>query len=175
MTLQRPLPLLAIDPGKRALGWAYIGSAGFLVAAGVVRSSEEDTATVARQMMQGLRGALAGLPAAASLVVEEMQVYKGPQQKGDPNDLIALAYISGGVHTLPDVKPDAELVLVKPHRWKGQVPEDIMQKRIEDSLSQLERQLAVASLQSVPAALRHNGWDGIGIAMWGLGRLHGQR
>lgn len=172
---KNPLPLLAIDPGKRALGWAYFGSAGFLVACGVARSAEERTELVARDMMNGLRRALAGMPAAATLIVEEMQVYKGPQQKGDPNDLIALAYVSGGVHVLPDVKPDATLILVKPHAWKGQVPEDIMQKRIEGSLAPLEKQLALASMQNVPTGLRHNGWDAVGIALFGCDRLFGQR
>ena len=171
MVIARPLPLLTIDPGKNALGWSYFGTAGFLVACGVVRAGDEEKniALVARLVMMELHRAIGHLPTAKRLVTEQMVVYKGPQQKGDPNDLIALSFIAGGGHFL--CAPDAELELVQPARWKGQVPKDIMQSRIERSLEPMERQLAEASLQSVPSGLKHNGWDAIGIALSSLDRL----
>lgn len=165
------LPLLTIDPGKNALGWAYAGDAGFFVACGVVRAGEkeENIALVARLVMRALWDAIRHLPPAAHLVTEQMVVYPGPQSKGDPNDLIALSFISGGGHTL--VSPDATLELVQPRAWKGQVPKDIMQKRIERSLEPLERQMVEASLQGVAPGLKHNGWDAVGIGVKALGRL----
>ena len=39
MINKTPLPLIAIDPGLKGLGWAYYGTAGFLVAAGVARTA----------------------------------------------------------------------------------------------------------------------------------------
>lgn len=165
------LPLLAIDPGKNALGWAYFGPAGFLYACGVVRAgeSEKNIALVARLAINALRVAISGFPPAKHLVTEQMVVYPGPQQKGDPNDLIALSFIAGGGHTL--VALDAELELVEPRAWKGQVPKPIMQDRISRSLTETERQMVAASLQGVAPSLRHNGWDAVGQGLHALGRL----
>ncbi len=170
-------PILAIDPGKTALGWAYFGEAGLLFVAGVLRSEGSRTpggdsvAEVARGLMRQLVQALGPLPAVVSLVVEKMKVYPGPQQKGDQNDLIDLSYISGGVHALPSVWNAERVTLVHPHAWKGQVPKAIMAQRIERSLNELEVKLVHASLQGVPEGLRHNGWDAVGIGLWSQGRL----
>lgn len=171
-------PILAIDPGKNALGWAFFGDAGYLYAAGVVRSAAastpggDDTAEVARYLMRQLLAAITPLPSPVrSLVVEKMKIYPGPQQKGDQNDLIDLAYISGGVHMLPPVWNAERVTLVHPHAWKGQVPKNIMQERIERSLTELEVKLVRATLQTTPEGLRHNGWDAVGIGLWAQRRL----
>jgi hypothetical protein len=165
------MSLLVVDPGKNALGWAYFGDAGLLYACGVVRAGEheENIALVARLVIMELHRAIESFPPAKRLVTEQMVVYPGPQQKGDPNDLIALSFISGGGHML--CAPAATLELVTPHEWKGQVPKDIMQKRIERSLSLLEQQMVTASLQGVAPSLRHNAWDAVGIGLNALGRL----
>lgn len=162
--------LLSLDPGKNALGWAYFGAAGLLYACGVVRAGEHEKniALVARLVIEAVRVAISTFPPAERLVTEQMFVYPGPQ-KIDLNDLIALSFISGGGHIL--VAPHAELTLVTPSAWKGQVPKPIMQKRIEAKLSPLERQMAVASLQGVAPSLQHNGWDAVGIGLNALGRL----
>jgi hypothetical protein len=170
---------LAIDPGKNALGWAFFGDAGYLYAAGVVRSATpstpggDDTAEVARHILRQLLAAISPLPSPVrSLVVEKMKIYPGPQQKGDQNDLIDLAYISGGVHALPPVWNAERVTLVHPHAWKGQVPKKkIMQGRIERSLTELEAKLVRATLQTTPDGLRHNGWDAVGIGLWAQQRL----
>lgn len=170
-------PLLAIDPGKNALGWAYYSGGGILMATGVVRAEHIPASVggaavtdVARHVLNELELLLCTFEPAAGLVVEQMQIYKGPQQKGDPNDLIELTYISGGVHRLPIVRRDAEHVLAVPHDWKGQAPKDVMKTRIRDSLRDLERQLFAVSVQSVPASLQHNAWDAVGLGLWALKR-----
>lgn len=169
-------PLLAVDPGKNALGWAYYSSGGLLMATGVVRSEHAATVggasvtDVARYVLNELELLLSSFEPAAGLVLERMQVYRGPQQKGDPNDLIELTYISGGVHRLPVVRRDAEHLLVVPHDWKGQAPKDVMQTRIRESLTDLERQLFAVSVQSVPPSLQHNAWDAVGLGLWALKR-----
>lgn len=172
-----PPPLLAIDPGKNALGWAFFGEAGLLYAAGVARSEGSSTpggepvAEVARHLMRQLMAVLSPLPPVRSLVVEKMKVYPGPQQKGDQNDLIDLSYIAGGVHALPSVWNAERVTLVHPHVWKGQVPKGIMQGRIARSLAELEVKLVHATLQATPEGLRHNGWDAVGIGLWAQHRL----
>jgi hypothetical protein len=172
-TITTNLPLLAIDPGKNALGWAYFGAGGFLVTAGVARSTKQDrdVASIARELMKQLRGGLSGMGLVKAVVIEQMRVYPGPQQKGDQNDLMDLSYISGGVHMLSDVAEDAFLYLVPAREWKGQVPKNTMQERIERSLRDLEKSLVVATLQNVPEGIRHNGWDAVGIGLWAQGRL----
>lgn len=164
------LPLLVIDPGKNALGWAYFGDAGFCVAAGVVRAGEdEETAYAARACMMALHKAIMHLPTAKRLVTEQMVVYPGPQSKSDPNDLITLTFIAGGGHFL--CAPDAELVLIKPAMWKGQVSKEIVKQRMEKRLTPLESKLLEASLQSVVPSLRHNGIDAVSIGLVDLGRM----
>ncbi len=175
------MPLLSIDPGKNALGWAYAGDSGHILCAGVVRSETptqvggDDVAMVARHVLGQLRLALGGLPPAASLVIEKMRVYPGPQgAKTNPNDLIDLSYLSGGVHMLPEVRADVQVVLVEPRDWKGQIPkEKMVEHRIKPSLSVFERKLVEASMQHVPDHLKHNGWDGVGLNLWGMQRLRG--
>lgn len=170
-------PLLAVDPGKNALGWAYYSPGGILMATGVVRADHVAAGVggaavtdVARHVLNELELLLGTFEPAAGLVVEQMQVYRGPQQKGDPNDLIELSYISGGVHRLPVVRRDAEHLLVVPHDWKGQAKKDVMQTRIRESLTDLERQLFAVSVQAVPASLQHNAWDAVGLGLWALKR-----
>lgn len=171
-------PLMSIDPGKNALGWAYFGAGGFLTAAGVARTGTnhrpggEDLGTVTRFLMRQLTEAWHGLMPARMIVIERMVVYKGPQQKGDPNDLIELSFISGAAVLQPAIAEDALLLVVPPREWKGQVPKETMvEHRIKPALQTLEYQLATASLQGTPDALKHNGWDAIGIGLWAQRRL----
>lgn len=171
-------PMLGVDPGKNALGWGYHGSAGFLVAGGVVRYESsgapggDQLADIARFLMRALYRDLAHLPPSNTLIVERMKIYPGPQQKGDQNDLLDLAYIGGGVHLLPVVSPDAVILTPTAHEWKGQLTKEMfLASRIKPNLSPIELQLAEVSLQSTPASLRHNGWDGMALPMWAGKRL----
>jgi hypothetical protein len=171
------LPILAIDPGKNALGWAYYGQLGFLLACGVVRSETPTTpggdpvGPVAKHIHRQLHEQIAIYPPAAGLVIEKMKIYPGPHAKGDPDDMIQLSYISGGVQNLPSCW-GAEPVLVEAHGWKGQVPKDIFQRdMIKPSLTSSEMALAEASMQAVPKSLKHNGWDAVGIGLWALRRI----
>lgn len=176
---EKPIyPLMAIDPGKNALGWAYFGAGGFLSAAGVARTGThnqpggEDLGVVSVFLMRQLRTSWVGLMPAKLLVIERMVIYPGPQQKGDPNDLIELSFISGGVLLQPAIAEDAKVMCPTPREWKGQVPKEKMVKyRIKPALQEIEYQLATASLQDTPDALKHNGWDAIGIGLWAQRRL----
>ena len=93
--------------------------------------------------------------------MEIPQVYGGRQGKGDPNDLIAMAYVAGclthaGVRT-------AEKHCVLPREWKGQVPKDIHNKRVMSKLNPDE----VAIIEAIkPASKRHNAIDAVGIGKW---------
>lgn len=101
-----------------------------------------------------------------SLVIEKPQIYQGRKQKGDPNDLIDLAIEVGVLSTLFS---DGTVTLVKPREWKGQVPKEVMLKRILSKLTadelQLIKGLGLSKSQS------HNVVDAVGIGLWALGRL----
>lgn len=171
------VPLVGIDPGKNALGWSYFGPQGLLMACGVCRSEKPTTpggdpiGQVSRHVHRQLHEALMVLPAAASLVIEKMKIYSGPKSHADPDDLLELSYISGGVQNLPSCWY-AEPTLVEPHGWKGQIPKDIFLKdMVKPALSPTEIHMAEASMQNVPKGLKHNGWDAVGIGLWALRRI----
>lgn len=151
---------VSIDPG------AYTAGVGVFHNHTLVRSQyvkvsnkmplAERAAEVARQVK-----ALA--PQAAHVVVEIPRVY--PVSKGDPNDLIAITATAGavlGAYALDGVS----FHYYYPSEWKGQVPKDIMTKRILAKLSRDE----LALVHDV-GAKTHNVVDGIGIGLKYLGRL----
>lgn len=100
----------------------------------------------------------------AGLVIELPQVYG--ERKTDPNDLILLAVLVGRVQNLVGV----ETQLVKPREWKGQVPKDVMVRRVWKALTEEERE----RIQEPRCrSLRHNLLDGVGIGLAMRQRLPG--
>jgi len=116
-----PAAFLALDPGfskSNGTGWAlFVG--GQLLAAGLSDSTETDFRARIGEIV-------AGVPKTAPhRVIEHMRIYPGPQQKGDQNDLLNLAFLEGALSR------DAESYeLVEARSWKGQVDKEIMQARI---------------------------------------------
>lgn len=106
-------------------------------------------------------------PPAPSVVVELPRVYSAGQQKGDQNDLIALAFSAGRVSA-----QYRDATTVYPRDWKGTLDAEVMIERIKERLSDEER-----SRVQLPSAksLHHNVWDSIGIGLWKLGRLQPKR
>lgn len=100
-----------------------------------------------------------------NLVIEKMRVYQGSKQKGNPNDLIDVAF-SAGVFS----KQYMNVLQVEPRVWKGgPVPKKIMLKRIKYVLMSEETNL-VERYQTAESE-RHNLWDAVGIGLWAAGRL----
>jgi len=148
--------LIAIDPGTEQAGFALFEN-GILTRAELVRekgSTKEQRAwRAARQL-----GALCQAHADAELVVEHPQVYL--RSPGDPDDLLALALVVGGVLTLHEGGD-----LVRPREWKGQVPKKIMVARILKQLSDEEQALCKRVKDN------HNVLDAVGIGLWRLKRF----
>jgi hypothetical protein len=136
--------ILAIDPGKHA-GWAYFDDDWSLKWCGV-----NDVPSCSP----------------TDLVIEIPQVYPHRAQKGDPNDLITVAF---GAGLIAGRFPKARLRLVKPHQWKGTVPKEIHNRRVLAALTEGER--VVAESAKVQASVRHNMIDAIGLGLWHLGRV----
>ncbi len=100
------------------------------------------------------------------LVIELPVVYTQSKWKGDPNDLIELAYVVGRLAERAE-RWGAEIVRYKPREWAGQVPKEIRWERAEKLLSEDER----AKIDWPTAkGLRHNVFDAIGIGLFYLER-----
>jgi hypothetical protein len=143
--------LLAIDPGKKKLGWAFF-SAGVLVRCGLSRIDGIDT--LGRlAVIHALQ-----LPCATRGIVELMTVYPG-EGKSAPSDLLDVATVGAEV---AGRKCDF-VEYVRPRDWKGQVPKEIHHPRIRERLESYE--LVVAK------GANHDTMDAIGLGLHALGRL----
>jgi hypothetical protein len=146
--------LLAIDPGKRAVGWSlWTGEA--LYGAGY---QPFDNLCVLRSWL------VAKFP--SKIVIEKPQVYPGARAKGDPNDIVDLAIIVGACAS---ILSDARVVY--PGQWKGQVPKTVHHARAISKLGTIERDFFVKTLQDVHKTKQHNVYDAVALGLWALGRL----
>lgn len=156
---------LSTDPGigvKNATGWTvWLGrdfsSAGIARPVAEAVSLHQKALSIQRQLPK-VNG---------RCFMEHMQVYRGHKQKGDQNDLLALAYLEGVIAAHYD-----DVTLFKPQEWKGQLPEKQLVLRIRKTLSEEEVARLDHYLEVVPPGLRHNTYDSVGIGLVGLGRMH---
>ncbi len=156
---------LSLDPGLRGIGMA-LWCADALLDARYIASkaprSERNLGALLSSLAESVR---AEIPPVRAVTLECPQVYRAGLQKGDPNDLIAISLVAGLVSGIVGAQ---EIKTLAPREWKGQVPKEIMQKRIVARLS--EEELACVALPSAKG-LAHNVWDAVGIGLSGLGRL----
>jgi hypothetical protein len=183
--------LLALDPGLRACGVALFRHAyaregagaldftGELLAAAYVRAGEKDSDVLAaaERMARGVcswvhqhrAGAmLDGLP--IDLIAEWPRVYRAGHAKvgADPNDLLALTAVNGGVAALLGCNVSS----VEPRTWKGTLGENsageyLVELRVKERLTDAE-----LNRVHVPTArsLAHNVYDAVGIGLHHVGR-----
>ena len=178
------MTLIAIDPGIRGCGVAVFRMARLMTCAYVKNAFRaplplrvEDAArcaAMAREVFEWFPPGLIdtrpspGVLENQQLVVEFPQVYQGGAQKGDPNDLLLLAGVVSALAAL--CSGIALCTCYRPKEWKGQVPKHIHQRRIEKRLTEVESERVTCDLATVPASLRHNAWDAIGLGLFALDR-----
>lgn len=146
---------LAIDPGVACIGWASWGrSEGFMC--GIERpDSLADAIEWARIIVSSRDIRVSGV-----LAVEVPRIYPASRQKGDPNDLVNLALVAGAaLCTVPQYRT----VRVYPRDWKGTIPKAKHHARLRETLR--PEQLAAVD-KVVPAHLRHNAMDAMGLLAW---------
>jgi len=163
--------ILGIDPGVNC-GATLLGDNGILLVSALFRAPKgggeaDRAAALAGEIWSWAGGNGVGL-GSDKLVLEWPQVYQGGKQKGDPNDLLFLAAIDGA---LAAKFPTVQVIQFKPQQWKGQVPKEIMTKRILGKLRSDEEKTWKTCTQSVPSSLVHNVVDSLGIALHAAGRL----
>lgn len=161
--------LLAIDPGVRHFGAALFHAGDrHLDRAALIRNpikAGNDLAVAAAACEALIRWLGPDARTVRSVCVEIPRVYNAGNQKGDQNDLIALAgvgYSLGCAVVAADRR-----IRYFPREWKGTIDADKMTDRIERRLDRVEK----AMIETCPASLRHNVIDAIGIGLKELGRL----
>jgi hypothetical protein len=155
--------LVAIDPGLRGCGVALFRG-GLLEQAAYVESHSTGQRSIAWLAMVAAVREFLGARPVARLVVELPQVYIQAKSKGDPNDLIHLAAVVGGLCVAFDTSPQQ---IYLPAEWKGQVPKEIVHARAQQRLSDEERSRVSCRRKS----LLHNVNDAVSIGLKFLGRL----
>ena len=146
--------LVAIDPGTEQAGFARFKE-GRLTQAVLVREKGSTKEQRAWRVACKL-GELC--QPEDSIILEYPQIYV--RSPGDPDDLLALALVVGGVLSL---QKGGELV--RPRTWKGQVPKKIMVNRILKHLDDAERELCKDIKDN------HNVLDAVGVGLWKLKRF----
>lgn len=156
---ETPRALIAIDPGVHMAGVACFEDST-LVWAELMKGTGDG---LPEKLRQALIDILGGAFEDAELAIEVPQAYhRHSSQKGDQNDLIALAFSAGemaGRLCLPTTR-------YLPREWKGQAPKDVVTARTRARLTEVE-----LSRIALPAkSLQHNVWDAIEIGLHHLGR-----
>lgn len=141
--------IVAIDPGKRASGWAVFWKRE-LWACGFGNSADP------------ILDATEGEPDLA--LIEAPRVYDRRRWKGDPNDLIDIS-IAGAI-LLGSLRPE-RIKVIRPQDWKGQTPKDVQAGRTLAKLSRAERSRLDGATTK---GKMHNVIDAVGIGLWELER-----
>lgn len=156
---------LAVDPGLRQCGCALFADAKLIAADLVASGSKHNRASAWLPMAEAARTwvAIVGVHV-DRLVVELPQVYHAKIET-DQNDLIHLAAVVGA---LCSEFKDADIEVVLPAEWKGQVPKAIMHARMMKRLDTDER----AALPTLPKSKLHNVLDAVSIGLVDLKRMN---
>lgn len=155
--------LVAIDPGLHGCGIGLFRGSELEQGTYVEGHSNAQRSVGWIAMVAAVREFI-GAREVDQLVVELPQVYIQARQKGDPNDLIQLAAVVGGLCVAFET---AAQKVYLPAEWKGQVPKDIMHARAMARLTTDEQQRITCRKKS----LMHNAKDAVSIGLKFLGRL----
>lgn len=153
----KPHFLLAVDPGKKGAGVAYFVF-GKLIQCGF--PTGEDPFAVARAVADWHRGRVVD-----DLVAEGQQVY-GRFTSTDPNDLLPLAQVVGGVFALVEHKKRHNPL---PRQWKGSVAKAVFTERLRAGLT--DQEASLLSALRLPKRTEHNVLDAIGLGKWWLSNV----
>ena len=160
ITARISMKILSIDPGKHNVGWALFDE-GELKDCGLLQGKDS------KKITSNVKEYFTRFGKVDDIVVELPQVYQQHKWKGDPNDLIMVAFMAG----FSTAWVDADVVtLVRPHDWKGSVPKSISNQRIMDRLRTKELNLFNEKRNGIARSVLHNMIDAIGIGFWRTGR-----
>lgn len=152
------MKIVAIDPGKKHLGLAIFGCGELLSCSLVPVHNTLALITIIRSRPADI------------YVIENQQIYSRLQSKGDPNDILELAHISGmlrGVILLTALveQRNIQILRPRPREWKGTITKQVHHNRLEQKYPQA---VSMMVEQKIPVSKRHNVWDAIGLGDWAL-------
>lgn len=154
--------LVSVDTGISACGVA-LWTDGKLSRATLVSSFIGAREPVADRVVAMARAVekWMNVPFFKKAIVEYPRTYGGRSRKGDANDLILEALVSGAIATLPEL--NSRLVL--PQEWKGTAPKGVTEERCHLDLSEDEIGRVV-----LPKSRKRQSdvWDAVGIGLWWL-------
>lgn len=157
-------PLLSIDPGLGGTGWAYWGDRSAPAVVGIVRDTARDdllsvrchelcdklwTAIPSRRFRSIVIELPQHMASAAGIAAQAGAVYK-------------LAFLVGAMSLFFTISTYGTVYVVNPADWKGQLPKNIVQQRIQARLG-----MRVCQRLNI----RSHAWDAVGIGLWAVGRL----
>lgn len=165
--------IVGIDPSVRATGWASLRPDKRLAHAELIAAPDLLAATANAWHQAATANAwhqsdLASL--GDTYVIELPRIYKTAQQKGDQNDLIAVAAVAGA-YACAARAGYAKVRFVYPYEWKRQLPKSVCEQRIRDLLDAEETATLERCLKPVEKKLRNNVIDAVGIALYSAGRF----
>lgn len=138
--------MITVDPGVHGSGLAFWGGDGALE----LLTYEVPNPHESRYMDH--------------MIIECPQIYMGHKMKGNPNDLIKLAFEAGRIASLANTYE-----IIKPRDWKGTIKKEVMLRRILSKLKDTE--LAYLKSLRLPPSKEKECIDALGIGLWRLGRL----
>jgi hypothetical protein len=149
--------LIAVDPGKHTGIAVFEGNR--------LRNIFLITNDSLQLYIQDLVLICAGLPPDRA-VIEMPKIYDRKQWKGDPNDLMKVAFLAGIIHR--SLFGTKEIKWVHPSDWKGQRPKNVDNKYTLTLLTPDE--LKIIDNSKIAKSKMHNVLDAVGIGLWKLGR-----
>lgn len=168
--------MIGIDPDTHSTGIAVATPEG-VVMADVCRSKRvkrQHPLEAATEQIRQLRTALTRvvLEHRFELAVIESQFIPPNRatsrvtaaSAADPNDMIALATVSGAAAMIfAGQRQASDVRLVKPADWKGQLDKKIHHERLLEQVPNLNR-----AVRELGVTLRSHALDAAGLAWWGL-------
>ena len=149
--------LLCIDPGKKAIGFAY-SDADRLIACGCIRSKSTDPAIVAAAFYDALVTSIPGFR--PDILVAEAMVWRPNDRKSQPNDLLDVTRTTMHVAVALRV---AGVRDVEALEWKGNLPKAIHHARLDLALTEDERAIVRLGLASTIETHAKEVLDAVGI------------
>jgi len=141
---------VGVDAGKHVNAWVLL----------------DEFAFVALGLCSGAIHSQVPEPDRVGLVAIELpQIYRTGRQKGDPNDLIAVAAEAGKC----SVGFSCPTRFYKPRDWKGTMSKSLSHSRIRDFYLTVDPSSLLRfflALEQHPLRLRHNLWDALGVTSW---------
>ncbi len=166
---------IGVDPDTHGCGvaidWGYGG--GQPLAAFLLQSKARTLAERAQEMSNNLAAHVARLPGFGRvfLCIEGQQIYRSERSKGDPNDILKLAVVTGAVLGALGTRmalEDIELPL--PRQWKGGLPKKEHHRRLARDFPHWVEPVKRDTTDS----LQHHVWDAVGLLEWHRTRLERQ-